>query len=154
VLPLAFGAKVSSTSGYKDASYGGFALAAWLPCALVNAVLQLKKAACAIGIDVVGDRGATEPNGVPKNLAQRLPEPVVLGNRDPVGAPSRPDSGMEQAFVRIDVPHTRQQRLIEQRRFDGHMPCAKECCKLTGADVERIGSRTLKSAVPHQVSEL
>jgi hypothetical protein len=37
---------------------------------LVHAVLELKEAALAIGVDIIGDRGTAEPYGVAQNLAQ------------------------------------------------------------------------------------
>ncbi len=42
------------------------------------------------------------------------------------GPPARPDAGLKQALVGIDVAHAGQQGLVQQRRLDGQVPVAKE----------------------------
>src|ERR1700690_3141673 len=78
---LAFGAIVGSAPGYHDPANRRFAAAAWLASAQVDAVLKLKKPALAIGVDVIGDRRAAQPNSMRQDLAQRGPQAVELGAR-------------------------------------------------------------------------
>ena len=75
---LALWAIVGSAASHKDAVDGRLAAPAGLAGALVDAVLELKETAHAVGVDIIGDRGAAQPDGVLENLAQCLSEPVEL----------------------------------------------------------------------------
>ena len=89
---LALGAVMGSAASQHQALDGRLAAAAGLACTLVNAVLDLKEAARAIGVDVIGDRGAAEPYCVAQNLAQRQSKTLEFGVGEAVGPPPRPDA--------------------------------------------------------------
>ena len=57
-------------SGDENTADGGFTFPAWLAGAQIDAVFELKEAPHPIGVYVVGNRGASEADGVAKNLAQ------------------------------------------------------------------------------------
>ncbi len=105
---LALGAVVGSAASQHHAPDGRLAAAAGLAGALVDAVLELKEAPLAIGVDIIGDRGATKPDGVVQNLAQRQPKTLEFGSSEAVSPPSGPDAGLKQALVGIDVAHAGQ----------------------------------------------
>ena len=62
--------------------------------------------------------------------------------------------GAKQALIRIDVPHTRQQRLIQKRGFDCQFSSAKQLCKLRRLDRQRLGTGPREALSPAQVPEL
>lgn len=123
-----------------DAPDWRIAMAAGFAGAPVDAVFQLKETSLSIGIHVVRNRGTAEADGVFENPAQRQAQPLKLGGCQPVRPPPRPDSGLKQALVRIDVSHTGEESLIQQRRLDGHEPLAEERGKFARTDRERLGS--------------
>ena len=43
-----------------------------------------------------------------------------------------------QSFVGVDVPHSTQQLLIEQRALDGRLAAAKESSEIMGGNFERL----------------
>ena len=77
---------MGSAASQHQAPDGRLAAAAGLAGALVDAVLKLKEAPLAIGVDVIGDRGTAEPYGVAQNLAQREPETVEFCSGEAVGS--------------------------------------------------------------------
>ena len=80
--------------------------------AAVDAVLELEEAFFAVGIDVIGDRGAAERNGFAENFLQgreKLGE-LIAGYGG--GAAAGTDSGAEQRFVGINVADAAKQFLI------------------------------------------
>lgn len=120
---------VGAAPGQKDASYRGSAGKTGLPGALVNAVLKLKEAADAFGIDVVRDRGAAKPNGVLKDIEEGLAERVQLDSGEAASLTARSDSGPEKTLVGINVADSGEQRLVEQGGFDGEAPTPEQGCK-------------------------
>jgi hypothetical protein len=82
-------------------------------------MLLLKTAALAVGIDVIGDRRALEPNRGGENVDHCAMQPpgalVAQAGGDGAGV----NAGLEQSFVGIDVAHAAQEALIEQQRLDG-----------------------------------
>ncbi len=106
--------------------------------ALVNAVLQLKKAALAIGIDVVGDRRAAQSNRMVQDFAQGQPKALELRTRKAIDASSRANAGVEQAFIGVNVANPRKEGLIKQCCLDGQTPAMKERREFAVADCERI----------------
>jgi hypothetical protein len=56
--------EMRSAPRQQDSANRGLASRAGLPRSLVYAVFELKEAAFSIGVDVVGDRRATEPDGL------------------------------------------------------------------------------------------
>ena len=97
----------------------GATLSARLPGALVYTVFELKESPYTLGVHVVRDRGTAQPDRMLQHLAQRDAKPLQFGPGQPPGSPSRADPGPKQAFVRVDIAHSREQALVEQRRLDG-----------------------------------
>ena len=55
-----------------------------------------------------------------------------------IGPAPRPDMRAEQRFIGIDIPHTVQQLLIEQRRLDRRFAGVKQSRKLFCVDTQRL----------------
>ncbi len=72
-LLLALRAEMGSPPGQHDPPDGHFAVAAGEAGAQINAMLELKKTAYASRIDIIGNRRATQPNGMLQHLAKRQP---------------------------------------------------------------------------------
>jgi hypothetical protein len=117
-LALAFGAVMGSAASNEDTANWRLAAAAGFAGAQVDTVFKLKKAARAIGINVIRNRGTAELNGVGEDLAQRQPQAVEFGAGDAIGPTAGPDAGMKEAFVGVDVAHASEKRLVEQGRLD------------------------------------
>ena len=110
------------------------------PGALVNAVLQLKKTANAVRVDVIRNRGAAPPDRLAQHLGQRYPQTLQFGPRQPARLPPRPNTPSKKTFIGIDIPYSRQQCLIEQRSLDG---------QATPAEETRKRHRPQSQAAPH-----
>ena len=78
-LFLAGGAVDGGAAGEGELAERGLAVEAELAGAAVDLVFELEEAADAVGVDVVGDGGATELDGVGEDLLQRGVEAVKLG---------------------------------------------------------------------------
>jgi hypothetical protein len=117
-LALAIRAEMGSAAGDDDTANRCFAAAAGFAGAQVDAVLELEESTLAIGANVVRDRGAAELNGVGEDLAQRQTQPVQLGTGDAIGPTAWANSGMEQAFVGVDVSYACKQCLVQESGLD------------------------------------
>ena len=115
---LAFGAVVAAAAGDYDAFDWGFADQAGFAFASVDAVLKLEKAFFAVGVDVVGDGGASESDGFFQDFFYCGEEFGELIARDGGGAAAGAYSGAEERFVRVDVADTAEKFLVEQRALD------------------------------------
>ena len=104
---LAHRAEVGSAARQHQAPYWRLATAARQAGALVNAVLELKESALAIGIDIIGDRGTAKPDGVAQHLAQRESKALQFLSGKAVGPPPRPNACLKQALIGVDVAHPR-----------------------------------------------
>src|ERR1039458_1635338 len=104
-LVLALRAVMGSAASDDNPANRCLAAAAGLAGAQVDAVLKLKKATLAIGVNIIGNRRAAESNGVGEDLAQCNPQPVELGACQAVGAATRANAGMKEAFVGVDIAH-------------------------------------------------
>jgi hypothetical protein len=144
---------MSSASSHDDAADAGLAPPARFAGPQVNAVLELEKAADSIGIHVIGDRRPAHPDGVMENLAQGDTQPFELRAGEPAGSTARPDTGMEQALIRINIAYAGQKPLIEQCGLDGQPAAAKKRGELVGADGERIRSWSGKGLLSFQIAE-
>jgi hypothetical protein len=74
-------------------------------CAQIDAVLELEKAVNPVSIYIIGNRGATEPDGMFQDLAQGKPEPLKFSPCETAGAPPRPDAGVKETLIGVDVAH-------------------------------------------------
>jgi hypothetical protein len=145
---------VGSAPGYYHPANRRLAAAAGLAGAQVDAVLKLKKPALAIGVDVIGDRRAAQPNSVRQDLAQRGPQVVELGAGDAVGTPPRANAGMKEAFVGVDIAHASQQRLVQQSCLDVQTPPAKKCGEFVRTDGERFVAWRTECSAATEIAKL
>ena len=131
---LADRAEVRAPAGEQYSADGSAADQAGLAGPEVDAVLKLEKAAYAVGIHVVGDGRAAERNRMLQDFLQGRAKAVKFSALDAAGHAFGTDSGAEEAFVGVDIAHAVEQRLIEQRRFDGQLAAAKELSESLGSD--------------------
>lgn len=94
-LALADGAEVGAAASDEEALDGGAAGEAGLAGAEVDAVLELEEAADAIGVDVVGDGGAAELDGVGEDVDESLAEADEFGVGEASGVAAGTDAGAE-----------------------------------------------------------
>lgn len=152
-LPLTLAAEVGSAAGEDDALDGLAADAAGHSLAGVDAMLQLEKAFDAVGIDVIGDGGAAERDGVGEDLLERDAEAFKLRARERVGDAAGTNAGAKEAFVGVDVADAVEQGLIEQSGFDGDFAALKEARKIISVDGHRLTARSAEGWVFAQVEE-
>lgn len=115
---LAFGAEMSPASSQKNALNWSSAASARLACAEVDAMLELKEAAHAVGINVIGNGRPSKPDRVRQHLAQCFAQPLEFVAGQTAGSTTWPDAGMKQALVSIYIAHARKEALVEQRCLD------------------------------------
>jgi hypothetical protein len=151
---LAIRAVVRAAAGHCDAPDGGAALAAGLAGALVDAVLKLEKAADAIGINVVGDRGPAKLNGVTQDLLESGAKAFQLSAGKPACLAARTDARAEEAFIGIDIAHAGEQCLIQERGLDGELAPTEEDGKILRTDSERLGTGGGKPFAACEIAEL
>ncbi len=104
----------------------GGALAAGFAGAAVDHVLELKEAADAGGVDVIGDGGAAEFDGAGEDLLEGGVEAGELGAGEAPGGAAGADAGAEEGFVGVDVADAVQDGLVEECGFDGELAAAEE----------------------------
>lgn len=63
----------------NDATNGGTAGSAGLAGTLIDAMLKLEESPGTVGIDVIRNRGATQPDGVFQDLAECLAQAFQFG---------------------------------------------------------------------------
>ena len=106
---------MGAAPGNDDLADWRSAVAARLVFAGVDAVLKLEEAADAFGIDVIGDRRAAKLDGMAENLLESDMEAVEFGWGEPSSLAAGTDTGAEEAFIRVDIAHAREQRLVDRR---------------------------------------
>ena len=141
---LAAGTIMRSPTGQLNAPDRSLTAAAGKPGSQIDAVLELKEAAHAIGIHIIGDRGAAQPDCIFEHLAQSQPQSLELGPGQASGEPARTNSGTKKALVGVDVAHAGEQFLIEQRRFDGRMRAVKKAVELLRGYCEWVNASRLE----------
>jgi len=151
---LATGTEMGTAPGEQDAADGGSAAAAGLAGTQVDAVLKLEESAGASRVDVIGDRGAAQPNGLLENLAQSPAQALELGAGETAGGAARTDSGMKEALVGVDVAHSGEQGLVEKRCLDGELSTAKEGREFVGADGKRLSAGRGEGTGAGEVAEV
>jgi hypothetical protein len=138
--PLTEGAEVRAAPGEQNAPYGSSAATAGFAGAKVDAMLQLEETARAVGVDIVGDRRAAQPDRLLEDLQQSLAETFKLGTRKTACRAPGTDSGMKKALVGVDVAHPGQKGLVEQSGFDGEFAAPEKCSEIFRAYRERLGA--------------
>ncbi len=117
-IPLALRTVVRPTLAHHDPADRRSAGRARLAGASVNLVLLLEAAFLAVGVDVIGNRRAFEPNRGVENVHHGL---MQTSGALPCSSWMRWRAGEcapQKRFVGIDVPHAAQKSLIEQQRLD------------------------------------
>ena len=142
---LAVGAVVGAAAGEDDALDGRFADEAGFSEALIDAVLELEEAADAVGVDIIGDRGAAEPDGAFEDFAQGEAEALEFISSQAPSRSARPNAGAEETLVGVDVADAGEEGLVEQSGFDGEFAAAKEGGEGFGLDLEGLGARSGES---------
>lgn len=121
--------------------------------ALVDTMLQLEKAADSICIHVIRDRRTAKGDGLLQHLSKSLAQALELHTREPAGAAPRTQPGTEEAFIRIDIAHARQQLLIEQGRLHRKLAFMEKCSKLLRINAKRFKSWRRERRLALKISE-
>lgn len=145
---------MSAAASQKNTPDRCLATAAGEPGAQVDAVLELKEASHPIGIHIVGDGGTAELDRMLEHLAKGKPEPLQIGFGEPSCDAPRADAGVKQALVGVNIAYPGEQRLIEQRSFDGQPAGAKESREWCGLDGQRIQALGCERVAPREIAEL
>src|SRR5579884_3763024 len=92
-------------SALRDQNFanGCAAIHARLAFASIGAVADLKPAAAAFGVDVIGNRGASGGDRRAENLANRLMQPRRAGSAQLGCGSKRMDTGREERFIHIYI---------------------------------------------------
>ena len=133
-------AEVGAAAGEGDAADGGCADEAGLAGAPVDLVPELEEAAGALGVDVVGDGGAAEADGVAEDFDQRGAQAGQLGAGEAGGLAGGADGGAEERLVGVDVADAVEQGLVEQRGFDGRAARMEEGDEVCEGDGEGLAA--------------
>lgn len=104
---------MGATAGHEDAADGGSTDAAGLACALVNAVLDLEKAALAVSVNVVRNRGPAETDSVAKDTAEFLAKALEFCPGEAASSAAGSYAGAEEAFVSVNVSNAGEQCLVK-----------------------------------------
>ncbi len=139
-LVLAGGAVDGGAAAYGEFFEGGGAVVAELAGAAVDLVLELEEAADAVGVDVVGDGGAAELDGVGEDLLEGGVEADELGAGEAAGVAGGADAGAEEAFVGVDVADAVEDGLVEEGGLDGELTAAEEVGEVGGGDGGGFGA--------------
>ncbi len=137
---LAFGAEMGATASQQGAADGGGAFAAGLAGSEVDAVLKLEKAFNSVGVDVIGDRGAAELDGMEEDLFEGDAEGLEARGSDAPGAEGGADAGGEERLIGVDVADAGEKRLVEQCGLDGELAAFEESTELFAANGKRVES--------------
>ncbi len=116
------------------------AVVAELAGAAVNLVLELEEASDAVGVDVVGDGGAAELDGVGEDLLEGGVETGELGAGEAAGVAGGADAGAEEALVGVDVADAVEDGLVEEGGLDGELAAAEELGEVGGGDGGGLGT--------------
>ena len=134
------GAEVGAAAGEGDAADRGGADEAGLAGAPVDAVLELEEAAGAFGIDVVGDGGAAEADGVAEDFDERGAQAGQFGAGEAGGLAGGTDGGAEEALVGVNVADAVEEGLVEQRGLDGGAAGVEESDEIGEGDGEGLAA--------------
>ena len=126
--------------------------------ALVDAVFHLEKSGFAGGIDVIGDGGSTQADGVMQDLAQCEAEALEISAGEAAGHAAGADSGAEEAFVGVDIADAGEEALVKEGGLDGSFSFAEERGEIFRGDGEGLETggqkcRTLAEVFVRQATE-
>src|SRR5580700_972974 len=91
----------------------------------VHPMLQLEKPFFAVGINIVAHRRPSQRNGFAQHFLNRCVQLAQLLSRERGGSPTRTYSGAEERLVGVNISHSAQKLLVEQRAFDRGLASAK-----------------------------
>ena len=120
----------------------------------VHEVFELEKTTDSLGIDVVGDGGSAQADGMFQDVFERKSQALQFSVGETSGTAARPDAGAKEALIGVDVAYTREQLLIEERSFDGELPAAEKRGEFFRADGKRLGSCRGEGRSSTQLSKL
>jgi hypothetical protein len=109
----------------SNLSYGGPTQPAWLTIAVVDEIRLLEITGPAIGADKIAQRTATFVYGGSQYSPDRLRQPFISRESDPVRGCVGIDAGFEQAFGRIDISDSDDDVSGEQHLLDGGRAVAR-----------------------------
>jgi hypothetical protein len=145
---------VGASPAYHDPLDLSSAAPARLTRPLIHIVFKLKEAFGAVRINVIGNRRSPKSNRMLEHFFQSVSKSLKFNPRQASSPPSRANSRAKEAFVGIDVSHTRKQRLIQQCSLDCQLPSAEQHCEPVAFDRERLCSWPIESISPRQVPKL
>jgi len=140
------GAEVRPAPGEDDTADRRAADEAGLSLAGIDAVLDLEEAGFTVGVDVVGDRRAAGADGGLKDGSKGFVEAREARAGEAAGNACGADAGAEETFVGVDVADAVEERLVEERGFDGKLAAAEEGDEVVEGDGEGFASGSCKGA--------
>src|SRR5258707_2091204 len=119
---LAFGAVVAAATGYDYGLEGRLAYQTRFPFPAVDPMLELEGAFFSVRVHIVRNRRTAQGDCFLQDFFYGQEKLSQLRMRDRSSAPPRPNSSAKQGFIRVDIPHSPQQLLVEQCALDGSVP--------------------------------
>ena len=137
---LAAAAHVGPPPGGDHLRHRAAAADARLTRAQVDQELVLHRAALAVGVPVVVDRGALPVDPALERLHDARVQALDLGAAQPARRPQRMDARAEQRLVGVDVPDAGHAALVEQERLHRSAAAARRAREDVGRElrVERL----------------
>src|SRR6266853_142545 len=119
---LALGAVVAAATGDDYALEGRLAYHTRFPFPTIDPMLELEGALFSVGVHIVRNRRTAQGDCFLQDFFYGQEKPSQLLMRDRSSAPPRPNSSAKQGFIRVDIPHSPQQLLVEQCALYGSVP--------------------------------
>src|SRR5258708_3340015 len=110
-------------------------------------MLQLEGALFSVRVHIVRNGRTAQGNCFLQDFFYRQEKPSQLLMRDRSSAPARPNSSAKQGFIRVDVPHSPQQLLVEQCALDGSIPPMEQNRESVELDFQRFEAARFKRGV-------
>src|SRR5579863_10244293 len=117
-------------------------------------MFKLKEATNPVGVDIVGDRGSAEADGMLQHLFESAPKAFKLGLGQASGHPPGTNTGPKEALVGVDIAYPGKEGLIQQRSLDGQLPPMKQPGKLLRANCEWFFAWAAEPSGSLQVAKL
>src|ERR1017187_3843806 len=111
--------------------------------ALVNTVLELEKAAAAIRVYIVGNRGAALLDGLRQDFHHSGVQPFDALRAQPGADRQRMNARPEQRLVGVNVAHAKDEVLIPPRAFDARLAALEPCGELRDGPLQRFRTELL-----------
>lgn len=143
---LALRAKIAAASRDNRAANCGLATGARLPFAPINAVPALILTRLALGIEIIRDGRAAKLNRGGQNFLHRAMKRGKLRHLKICAHLRRMNARAPKAFVRINIPHSAKNALIEQQRLDARATCANLRDEILRGDIERVRPKIFPKA--------